>query len=90
MRATVVRLHDVCAFSIFESIGFETPVRTASSLRVSPSARRCRRSWAPMARSSVPSVDAGTSTSRAAGPCSAGCTGEGSASLTRHHRMARA
>ena len=38
-----------------------------------------------MARSSVPSVDAGTSTSRAAGPCSAGCTGEGSASLTRHH-----
>jgi hypothetical protein len=46
--ASVLRLHEVCAFSILDSIALEMPTRSAISATVSPCARRSCRTFRPI------------------------------------------
>src|ERR1700728_1326905 len=67
-RSTVERLGDVWAFSIFDNMPLEMPVRSASWPTLSPISRRRLRTWLAITRPScplVPSVPSG-SLSRAA------------------------
>ena len=66
--ASVVRLHEICAFSIFESVAFEMPARAATSATVAPPRRRSSRTRTAIACSSQPRASAGPAISRAAGP----------------------
>ena len=57
-RDSTDRLHEVCAFSIFESIAFDMPTRCAREVIVRPLAMRYSRVREAMTRSSSPGTGA--------------------------------